>query len=248
MTLSTYAPLLTDIRPPVPRSICRVLSPLPSLHWYSDAPQDRQVVERYISAQFRAAYGANILEFMPELLSLHCAGKLSAVAGVRSALHSRLFLEQYFARPIEEEISQHADGVVDRRTIAEIGNLVATRRGSSQLLFITVTAILQKAGFDWVVFTATPQVEKSVRRLGIDLTVLGDANPAALNNTGASNWGIYYNCKPRVVAGRVSPALAALKQHNTSATVLSLYRRRVDALAKTLCQRICAHDRPTFTA
>ncbi len=246
--LSTDVPPLTDIRPPVPRSIYRILSPLPSLDWSSDRTEERQAVERYIFAQFRAVYGANILEFMPELLNLHCAGKLFAVAGVRSALNSRLFLEQYFAIPIEEQLGRLIDGPVNRRVIAEIGNLVATRRGSSQLLFITVTAILQQAGFDWVVFTATPQVEKSVRRLGIDLTVLGDANPAALNNTGASNWGVYYNCKPRVVAGRVSPALAALKQHNTSATVLSLYRRRVDALATTLCQRICASDRPTCTA
>lgn len=246
--LSTDARPVTETRPALPRSICRALSPLPSLDWYSHVPGDRQVVERYIFEQFRAVYGANVLEFMPEILSLHCAGKLSAVAGVRSALNSRLFLEQYFARPIEEEVSQHADEAVDRGTIAEIGNLVATRRGSSQLLFITVTAILQKAGFEWVVFTATPQVEKSVRRLGIDLTVLGEANPAALNNAGAADWGIYYNCKPRVVAGRVSPSFQVLKEQKTSAIVLSLYQRRVDALAATLYQRIGAHDGSYFTA
>ena len=60
----------------------------------------RRALEACISDRFARQYGARIEQFLPFLLSLNVAGQLGAVAGLRLARQSELFLEQYLEVPV----------------------------------------------------------------------------------------------------------------------------------------------------
>lgn len=215
----------------------RILSPRPEFDLYSASSCGRSQIEHYIAEQFNTVYDASIAEFMPQLLTIRCLGKLSAVAGLRAAGTQRLFLENYFSYPIEQVIADKTGRSINRNNVLEIGNLVATRRGSSQLLFVLLAELLKQADFEWVVVTATPQVEKSLRRLGIKIYILGEADPGLLPESSADDWGSYYDSKPKVMAGRVCPELIELKTGKKLAAILALYQREIKALAANLNQQ-----------
>ena len=212
----------------------RLRSPGPEFDMCSTASLGRSQIERYIAEQFSTVYGASITEFMPNLLTMRCLGKLSAVVGLRAAGMQGLFLDSYFPRPIEQVIADKADCLINRNKVLEIGNLVATHRGSSQLLFVVLAEILKQASFEWVVVTATPQVEKSLRRLGIEIYILGDADPGLLPESSTGDWGSYYDSKPKVMAGRVCPELIEPRSGKKLAAILPFYQREVKALAANL--------------
>jgi hypothetical protein len=226
------------------RRLARLLNPAPAFLAHLPGTSKRQQVEAYISEQFRAVHGATIHDFMPVLLTMGCHGKATAATGVRTATQP-LFLEQYLERPIETALQPLAGQAVERRHIAEIGNLVATQGGSSYLLFMVLTAVLEQAGFDWVVFTATPQVRKVLGYLGLPVHVLCDADPARLTQSSLAEWGRYYSSRPQVVAGRVADAMDVLTRRKLYASVLSLFRGPIAELAE-IVSRESSH-RGTFT-
>jgi hypothetical protein len=87
----------------------------------------------------------------------------AARLGMRPAASApELFLEQYLDRPVEQEIAARANCPVGRDGIVEICNLAADQRGASRHLFVLLTAVLAAASYRWIVFTATPQVEKLI--------------------------------------------------------------------------------------
>ncbi len=214
---------------------------------HSKVSGERPLIERYIAEQFRTSYGASIGEFMPLLLTMHNQGQLSAVAGIRSAKHQTLFLDQYFSEPVEQIIEDVTGQVVDGMPIIEIGNLAGTHRGSSQLLFIVLTGILHQAGFEWITFTATPFVEKSLRCLGFESYILGPARPDSMGSTELSEWGSYYDCDPKVIVGRASSAARALNNSKSMAAFLSSYRDRISTLALAL-HNSPSNGQSSFTA
>ena len=236
-------PATTTPRPPFLRA--NSLSAQFELH--STQSPERAHIERYIAEQFRAAYDASIREFMPQLLSLHCRGQLSAVVGIRSAEHQSLFLEQYFPRLIEQVIRDATGQAVCGSRVAEIGNLAGTHRGSSQLLFITLIAILHKSGFEWITFTATPFVERSLRRMGIELYTLGKATVGLLDKAGPDEWGSYYDCQPNVLAGKASAGVIALNNSRPLARLLSQHHERITTLASALSNNL-SNDQRSLTA
>ena len=195
---------------------------------------ERPRVERYIAEQFQAAYGASIQEFMPHLLTMQRRGQLGAAVGLRSTHHQTLFLERYFSSPVEQVIYEATGQAVNGAPVIEIGNLAGTRRGSSELLFTILIATLYQAGFEWLTFTATPAVEKSLRRMGITLYTLGHASSHTLSDTEKSNWGSYYDCQPRIVAGRASSGIVALNNSRPLAALLFQYQDRINTLAAEL--------------
>lgn len=218
------------------RRLQRLLNPLPAFAAHTPGSSRRANVEQYVASQFQAVHGATIHEFMPVLLTMSCHGNISAATGIRAATKRPLFLEQYLTRPIESAIGGAAGTTVRRDRIAEIGNLVATRGGASYLLFMVLTNMLEAAGFDWVVFTATPQVQKAIAHLGLETRVLGPADPSRLTRSSAEEWGRYYASRPMVVAGQVTDAMNVLSQRKLCASALSLFRRPVRDLAEIIRQ------------
>jgi len=171
------------------RRLARLLNPAPAFLAHLPGDSERARVEEYIAAKFQAVHGATIHDFMPVLLTMGCHGKITSATGIRAAAVQPLFLEQYLAQPIESTLGGLAGQPVRRDNIAEIGNLVATQGGSSYLLFMVLTAVLEQAGFEWVVFTATPQVQKVLAYLGLPVHELCEADPARLTESSVLEWG-----------------------------------------------------------
>lgn len=213
------------------RRLNHLLNPGPELDLSDINSQARTEIERYIAKQFQTAHGANIKDFLPLFLSLRCNNKLSAVTGICPAGNHPLFIEQYLDTPIEDEINRFSSQNVQRSAIAEIGNLAATQRGSSQLLFILLAATLHQANIEWLTFTATPQVQKMIGKLGFQLHPIKEASPLCLHHSSVKNWGSYYDSKPMVVVGRLDEAMETISDRQVLKGMLSLYKNRIDTLA-----------------
>jgi hypothetical protein len=190
----------------------------------------RKSIEDYISKQFLEVYGATITHFMPQLLSLTQGDKTLAALGVKPATDQPLFLQQYLPDPVDRCIATIAKAPTHLNKIVEIGNLVVTKAGSSHLLFILLTQILSLAGYEWVVFTGTPAVKKSLERFGFQLHLLAEATIDRLPSINQSNWGTYYEQRPMVLAGNISGGIKQLKESRWSST-LSFYAEDIEFLA-----------------
>jgi len=205
---------------------------------------DRGQLEVYIAEQYLQAYGASISSFMPLLLSMSYAEHTTAAVGLRSASRGPLFLESYLDNPAEQEVACLARQPVDRHRVVEIGNLVVTGRGGSQLLFVIMTAVLEAAGYHWFIFTATPQVEKLVNRLNFNPYSLTYAEAQRVDGR-LQDWGSYYTTQPKVMAGDIRQAMTIVRDNPRLLPVLRHYRGEIDCLAEHLCehrrrQRFCA--------
>lgn len=216
------------------RRLARLLNPAPAFEAHLPGDAGRVRVEQYIAARFREVHGANIHDFMPVLLTMGCHGLTTAATGVRAAAGQPLFLEQYLAGPVEQALGDETGETIHRASIAEIGNLVATQGGSSYLLFLVLTAMLERAGFEWVAFTATPQVQKVLAYLGLRVHRLCRADPARLTGSSADEWGSYYASQPQVVAGKLADGMATLNQRKLYSSVVSLFRDQIEDLAATI--------------
>lgn len=166
-------------------------------------PAQRARLQAFIGACFAARHGARIRHFMPHLLALATAdGQPCAAIGVRDAASAPLFLERYLDRPVEDEIARLHGTPVARERIAEVGNLATLGAGYARLLIVALTDLLVAEGFEWVVFTATTEVSNSFRRLALAPLVLGTADAARMGDE-REDWGRYYDCNPRVMAGAI---------------------------------------------
>jgi len=191
--------------------------PLPLLFGQADSaslclsralPQDpqRPAFEAFIQQRFRIAHGADIRHFMPQLFG----GELCAVAGVRLASAEPLFLERYLDHPIEPLISAAAAQPVDRRAIAEVGNLAASDTGSARLSIIAITWLLAMAGLEWVAFTGNIGLVNSFHRLGLKPVTLCAADPQRLGDE-RHHWGSYYESQPWVHVGNIRAGFIHLR-------------------------------------
>ena len=193
---------------------------------------DRTVVERFIADRYHDMYGARIDQFLPFLLSVHDQDTLLSVVGLRPGTHERFFLEQYLPEPIDVVIERDSRINVNRREIVEMGNLAAIR-GGSQLLFMALPQLLREAGFRWVTFTLTVEVQLLLRRLGYAPQVVTAALPGALPDHGR-NWGAYYCHSPRVAYGNVELAWSALQRNEMAQRLLHETGDSVTLMAQQL--------------
>ncbi len=191
----------------------------------------RAQVEAYIGQRFAGRHGARIQHFLPNLLSLNAGAQSFAAVGLAAASTGSLFAEQYLTAPIDVLIAQSRAQPVGRDQILEIGNLVSSWKGSSLLLFVFLSELVYRLGHRYVVFTATREVERLLQRLDYSPTVLANADPRRLADTGAS-WGSYYAHGPRVMYGEVRPAVEAVRKR-------ILYRVVAHAL-RAQVERVCA--------
>jgi hypothetical protein len=217
----------------VDRCLARLLAPPPMIGVCRDRDAERLDLERYIAAKFASEYAAQLREFMPSLLYLRWNGAWSAAAGMRFAAGGPLFLERYLGNDVESRLREVTGKESPRQRIVEIGNLVATRSGASQMLFLVLTGLLHRAGMEWMVFTATPLVQTSLARLGFTFLCLGDALPEHLGDAAAC-WGTYYQYRPQVIAGRVDHAVNCAQRQPAMKSTLARYAANVEALAGLL--------------
>lgn len=227
MTALAQQPLITTSR--------RVVSWFPSIadtvfSFHQPGGFERVAVEEYIRAKFKRIYGARILHFLPYLLSLRYQDNLSAVVGIRAAESGPLFLEQYLDQPVEQALGLHFREVVDRGKIVEIGNLVSGRNGSSQSLFIFLTALLDRIQREWVIFTATWEVEKLLGKLNIPLIKFAEAEQDRLKKS-EEYWGSYYDNNPYVMFVHVPSALNALRENEFAAASLKIFSNDLTLIA-----------------
>ena len=191
--------------------------PLPaSLERALPGDRQRREFEAYVSKVFRHAYDARVSKFMPELLGIRDAGgELVGTLGIRRANDGPLFLEQYLDRPVDVALSEAlaAFGTrITRDMLVEVGNLAATHAGGTRWLIIALTAYLQGAGYDWVVFTATPSLRNSFRKLGLRMIPLGEASLEQLPEADRAAWGRYYDGGPQVIAVNVHHTYGVLER------------------------------------
>ncbi len=209
--------------------------PAVSVHFDLHTPVShrRARLEAYIADTYRSTYQARISQFYPLLLGMNITGETEAVVGLRPGFCRPMFLEHYLDLPIEQEIAALARCPVDRASLVEIGNLVSTRRGGSQLLFVVMAAALERAGYQWMVFTATPQVQKLVRRFNVELHDLANAEARQLGLQ-AEDWGSYYATRPKVMTCNIPKAMAVARGRRSMNILLENYRDAIDSLAKCL--------------
>lgn len=194
----------------------------------------RANAEKVVSAGFERAFAAKLESFMPALLSMHCVGKLSGVAGVCLAGNQPLFLEQYLDAPIESVLQKQSIQAINRESIVEVGNLVAANNGASLAVFIVLASSLERAGFSHMVFTTTNCLTKKFSRLGFETSFLADASIDKLKPSQQSNWGTYYLTNPRVVAGDLTAANELINQRPLYSCIKTAFEGQIEAITELL--------------
>lgn len=185
----------------------RLLKLTPAFHLLGRQDEAREAAELCVRDKFHSAYGAELETFLPYMLTMHCAGRLTGVSGINPAAGGPLFLEQYLAEPLESRIGRVTGHSADRASIVEIGNLVSASNGGSLAIFIVLASALAACGYDHMVFTATSKLRQRFTRLGFDFQHLADANLDCLPDSSAVNWGSYYENDPQVVLGSATQAV-----------------------------------------
>ncbi len=192
----------------------------------------RAGLERFIAERFAAAHGARVAGFLPLLLGFWSGPVCRAALGIRPARADALFLEQYLDQPAEQVIAGICRVPVARATVVEIGNLVAAPGASTLLLYLLLLALLDRAGYRWLMFTATPEVRRGIRALGFGIVPVCAADPRRLADT--SSWGTYYDSDPQVMLGCVEDGMRRCAADPRASALL----RRADALIDDLASRL----------
>ena len=223
---------------PLSRAQAALAQPLPAdpsrFQLHADGSPQRSAIEQFVAAAYHDAYGAELSHFLPLLLEMRAEADTQAVLGMRpGAMGVPMFLEHYLDQPVEQIIAGRVGAPVARSGIVEIGNLASVRRGASPLLFLITAAALESAGYRWLAFTATPQVEKLVTRLQYQPLTLGGVDPARLGDE-ITHWGSYYETRPKVMCVPLAEALLAARQSTTIETTLNSHAGIIHALAQRL--------------
>jgi len=211
------------------------------LHCYADHTPGRHAVEAYIAAAFRDQYDAHLDHFLPHLLTIETNGEIEAALGIRFAENEPLFVAHYFDLPVLDTLKQRGFA---NTAVVEIGNLVSTRAGCSQLLFILLAKLLHDLGRDTGVFTVTAQVAQLLGKLGCQLTTLCAADGRRLGEQ-LAQWGRYYETAPHVVAGDVAATIALLHTRPTLARTFEHHAPEIERIT-VLLQGENAHPLTVF--
>jgi hypothetical protein len=215
----------------------RLLRLTPQFELLSTDSIAKTQAQALINTGFRRAFTANLESFMPQLLTMHCVGKLSGVAGLCLAKQQSLFLEQYLAAPIESEIETISGLRTSRDGIVEVGNLVAANNGASLAVFIVLASSLQQAGFTHMVFTATESLREKFNRLGFGTQFLANADINMLKQTNQTNWGTYYDKSPQVVVGELSVANELIGQRSLYHCIQTTFSKQIESVTQQLISR-----------
>ncbi|GGO86762.1 thermostable hemolysin [Marinobacterium nitratireducens] len=167
-------------------------------------------IKRFACARYADVHQARLRHFLPQQILLRDGNQWKASCGIRYADRQPLFLEQYLDAPVEDVLRPFAGKPVRREQIVEVGNL-AGERGSARLMILSLTRYLTEGGIDFVVFTATRELQHAFSRLGLSLGFLTEARAQRLAS-GLDDWGHYYRHNPAVFAGSVADGWSSIQQ------------------------------------
>jgi Thermostable hemolysin len=158
----------------------------------------RRSAEEFIKNTYAARYGARLETFPSRIIALlDHRDEILCAAGLRF-LDDGFFSESYLDAPIEDVVSAILARPVNRSAIFEVTTL-ASRAPLATAEFISeICTFGERAGFEWSFFTLTRRLHLMVRRLGIALTCLGEADGRRIADS--DRWGTYYACQPKVYA------------------------------------------------
>lgn len=193
----------------------------------------RARVESFILDKFQHHHSATIREFMPVLIDLGYDNTKTAAIGVRPGINRPFFLENYLDGTIEDALKELVGASVKREKIVEIGNFAANNARSGSLLFTLLAKVLFSAGYRWMVFTATNEVEKMINKLGCKQTILTDAN-ASMVQLSSSDWGSYYDNKPKVIACNLYDTINKAESNTRLNQIFIKHSNQVTRLASEL--------------
>lgn len=175
-----------------------------NLKLYFPSSKQRTHVEEFISRHFYRKHGAHIRHYMPCLLALeNSGGDIFSATGFRVASGEQLFLENYLEVPIEKILAQKTGNIINRDSVIEAGNLASGNSGSSRLMIMAMTYLLDQKGFEWVVMTGTNELLNIFRNLDLELEILERAEVRCLADNEQLEWGTYYSKCPHVMTGNV---------------------------------------------
>jgi hypothetical protein len=159
----------------------------------------RSKTERFIREIYREEYGATVGEFPPRLITiLDERGEILCAAGLRSR-DDGFFSERYLNSPIEAALGRLRGEVVRRDRVFEISTFASRSPHSVPCFVGQVIEYGEDAGFEWGFFTLTHRLSLLLNRIGLELTPLGAATSARMDDS--SSWGNYYETDPKVYAG-----------------------------------------------
>ena len=154
-------------------------------------------------------------------------------AGFRPGLYRPMFLEQYLDAPIEQQVSALSRQPVDRCSLVEIGNFAVASKGYGPLVMVLMAAALAEAGYEWMIFTVTEQVERLIRRLGFKPHYLASADANRLAGE-KLHWGSYYENNPRVMAGNIKTATSVIAQRTFLSEIVMRHCHDISQIAQSL--------------
>ncbi len=162
------------------------------------ASQLRGAVEHAIRGRYWSDYQAQLCAF-PDLLVAEADPSRAIVcaAGIRFG-RQPLFAEHYLDLPVELALRREVGQAVDRARVVEVCHLVAARAGRALPFVRRLIAFVRAADAEWAIFTATIPLRHLLRRSGIEMIELADADPERLSN--AADWGSYFAHGPKVMA------------------------------------------------
>lgn len=162
---------------------------------------DRQEVEQFIHDVFAHTYGADVHQFMPQLITLRNEhNELVAAFGMRKADKEPLFLERYLDAPIETVMSNRFNRTITRNQITEIGNLAVSNPRNAGMLIANIIQHSLEINIEWCVATAHHSLQNGLIKGGRDVYALQAADKARLSPAEQAVWGSYYDNSPQVVA------------------------------------------------
>jgi hypothetical protein len=193
----------------------------------------RGALEHYISKKYLQVHDAHINECLPILVGIRDKAEPLAAFGLRPGHYRPMFLEQYLDSPIEQQVASISKHPIDRCSLIEIGNMAITRKGYGPLAMVVLAMSLAEAGYEWMVFTITEQVEKLMKRLGFEPHYLAGADPSRLQGE-PSIWGSYYNNNPRVMVGNIRTAVDIITQSSRLSAIANEQRDNITDIASSL--------------
>jgi Thermostable hemolysin len=158
----------------------------------------RRPAEEFIKDTYEARYGARLETFPSRIIALlDQRNQILCAAGLRF-LDDGFFSESYLDTPIEDVISAISARAVNRSAIFEVTTLASRAPLATAEFIAEIGSFGERAGFEWSFFTLTRRLHLLVTRLGIALTLLGEASRHRVADP--ERWGTYYACQPKVYA------------------------------------------------
>ena len=158
----------------------------------------RHAAEAFIKNTYAVRYGARLETFPSRIIALlDNRDEILCAAGLRF-LDDGFFSERYLDTPIENAVSAISASTVDRSAIFEVTTLASRAPLATAEFIAEIGAFGEKAGFEWSFFTLTRRLHLMVRRLGVALSYLGEADRRRIADS--ERWGTYYASQPKVYA------------------------------------------------